>query len=331
MNKEIEEEISNLYHMVGDAILGDKLTIIKVIDSVSNLPHLLHNLFFIRKLDKLLSESATIKERNKLAEMLLEDKDRRKFTEYIISVVDKIETEDKIMYVINATRSLCMKYISLEEYYRMLHLIVRCLCNDLLFMALHIHESNMVPNESVYELLSDGLMFNSIVSENEENKYSFVPFAYKLVKYSIKYDEYSNTYEEAFFCDKINDKASTKIEYLPESLYRNSKGENILLAGLGSTNNEICFTLMETLNKFKRFVITVEYQSREGKSKHSHEIKSNKYPENFSEKDINTLVTIPIKSEADINIRISSLNSINISINTTKKHLVGSRVEIMAY
>ena len=151
------------------------------------------------------------------------------------------------------------------------------------------------------------------------------------MKYSIKYDEYSNTYEEAFFCDKINDKASTKIEYLPESLYRNSKGENILLAGLGSTNNEICFTLMETLNKFKRFVITVEYQSREGKSKHSHEIKSNKYPENFSEKDINTLVTIPIKSEADINIRISSLNSINISINTTKKHLVGSRVEIMAY
>lgn len=122
MNKEIEEEISNLYHMVGDAILGGKLTIIKVIDSVSNLPHLLHNLFFIRKLDKLLSELATIKERNKLAEMLLEDKDRRKFTEYIISVVDKIETEDKIMYVINATRSLCMKYISLEEYYRMLHI-----------------------------------------------------------------------------------------------------------------------------------------------------------------------------------------------------------------
>ena len=72
-----------------------------------------------------------------------------------------------------------------ETYFRICHTITNTLEDDLAFLGEHIFETDLPYNISIQGLFTSGLMYQSVIDANGDQKYSFTPLAQIVDRYAI--------------------------------------------------------------------------------------------------------------------------------------------------
>lgn len=106
----------------------------------------------------------------------------------IIDTLDHIDTEMKVRYLINASRSVSAGFVELPDYFRICNAIRSVIQEDLQFLANHIAEEDVEYSDSVQSLLSAGLMYQSVIDCNGNQRYSFTPLGELVDRFSVSYD-----------------------------------------------------------------------------------------------------------------------------------------------
>lgn len=106
----------------------------------------------------------------------------------LIEYIDRVETQKKIQYLVNATRCLLADFIDIATYFRICHAVTYTLDEDLQFLKTHIEKSNLSYDAYVQGLLTAGLMYQSVIDGNGDQKYSFTPMAEDVDRFAVSYD-----------------------------------------------------------------------------------------------------------------------------------------------
>lgn len=182
----IQEETCDLATCATKAIAGDAESFMQLSKKLLNAPAFYKNVAFIRKLTLFFRGTCTDEDNYKKLAEIIANGDQVTNAERILDCLDAIETEIKVKYVINATRSYIRAYRGMRGlekslYFRMLYVIKNILLEDIDFLVSKIKLSEVSNSDSCVALESLGLMY--ITTSDEEVKYAFSRLAY------IFYDE----------------------------------------------------------------------------------------------------------------------------------------------
>lgn len=106
----------------------------------------------------------------------------------LVQSIDRAETQQKIQYLINATRCLLTDFIDRHTFFRICHAITHTLDEDLVFLGEHINEENISYSSYTQGLLTSGLMYQSVIDGNGNQKYSFTSIAKTVDQYAVSYE-----------------------------------------------------------------------------------------------------------------------------------------------
>ena len=191
-NGEIQEASTNMLADTISAVLGNPVSIGKILIALTKSPFFIREQLFWSKMEAFLNgvylnEDDCIKMRAKLTQ----DGQKEDNAFRLVESIDRAETQQKIRYLINATRCLLTDFIDRPTYFRICHAITHTLEEDLFFLGEHIYEADISYNNSVQGLLTAGLMYQSVIDANGDPKYSFTPIAGIVDQYAVNYDNVS--------------------------------------------------------------------------------------------------------------------------------------------
>lgn len=171
--------------LLGDvigAVLGDPASAVKVAGMLLDLP----DDIFWGKLEMFLNGIYTCEVvRERLCAKFEETGKKEECAFRLVSVIDRVESMQKIRYLIRATQCLMNGLIDCPIYFRICHVIMQALEEDLEFLKEHMGEEDLSYSDSVQGLLTVGLMHESVIALDGVKKYSFVPFARKVYRYAV--------------------------------------------------------------------------------------------------------------------------------------------------
>lgn len=177
MTEELGEKLS-------DAVKG-----LKIIKSVASIPTQL----FIRKYEKFCRGLIQIPlEKRQRYIRILGAEMRKREGNFILNIINRLEEEEKIPFVLALLEAGMAEMISLDEYRRLAIMVDRTLYSDLLYLKNHITaDPVMLQTESDYGLASSGLLVtagNEWSEELEDDpddtgiRFNYTPSAKKLAK-----------------------------------------------------------------------------------------------------------------------------------------------------
>lgn len=186
---EIKEASSDFLEDALNALLGNPVSLGKIIFAISQSPFFIREQIFWNNFEEFLSELyKSDEDRLKFCAKLAEGGDQQKNALRIIGCVERVETRQKAKYLANAGRSLSASFITLADFFRICHAIANTVDEDLIFLAENIQSSDMEYSISVQGLFSSGLMAQSIVDTNGNQKYCFTPLAEMVDRFSISFE-----------------------------------------------------------------------------------------------------------------------------------------------
>lgn len=186
---EVQEASVNLLADSASAILGDPVSIGKVLLALAKSPFFIREQLFWTKMEAFLNGVYLSEEdRANLRAKIWRDGEYGDNPYRLVECIDRAETQQKISYLINATRCLLSDYIDLPMYFRICHTITHTLDEDLSFLSERIDESDLSYSSYVQGLLTAGLMYQSVIDANGEQKYSFTPLAEHIDRYAVSYN-----------------------------------------------------------------------------------------------------------------------------------------------
>lgn len=187
---ETQEAITNTLEAAVSAVLGDPVSAIKVIISLAKSPFFIREQLFWTKMEAFLN-GVYLSEEDcaKLCAKLTEDGEKEENAFRLVESIDRAETRQKIRYLINATRCLLSGSMERHTYFRVCHAITHTLDEDLIFLGEHINEKEMPYSPYAQGLLTEGLMYQSVIDGNGEQKYSFTPIAKMVDQYAVSYEK----------------------------------------------------------------------------------------------------------------------------------------------
>ena len=173
-----------------EALSGSSTAIAKIVLSAGRSAFALRDKIFWIKFEKFLAGVFTSEEQKaKFAAKLASEGNKNDNAMRLLSCIEKSDAEKKIDYLINASRSLSADFITLEEYFRICHVITQSVTEDLRYLAEHILENNLDYSIPVQSLISEGLMIQTQLNANTgEHKYSFTPLAELVDRFAVSYD-----------------------------------------------------------------------------------------------------------------------------------------------
>ena len=185
-SKEVKEATTNFLEDAANAVLGDPVALGEVFIGIVKSPSFFREQFFWIKFEAFW-EGVFIGEEDssKLREKFSEKGNKEDSAFRLLSCIDKIETKKKIRFLINATNSLLADYIDLETFFRICHIITNSIEEDSIFLSGHIDESDLPYDTCVQSLFAVGLMYQSVIDANGNQKYSFTPFARKVNRFAL--------------------------------------------------------------------------------------------------------------------------------------------------
>lgn len=188
-NGEIQDASSNMLEDIISAVMGDPISVGKVMLAILKSPLFIREQLFWMKMEAFLDGVyLSGDDCAKLCATLTEDGENQNNALRLIESIDRAETQQKIRYLINATRCLLTDFIDRPTYFRICHAITHTLEEDLVFLGEHINESDISYSTYVQGLLTSGLMYQSVIDANNDQKYSFTPLAGIVDQYAISYD-----------------------------------------------------------------------------------------------------------------------------------------------
>ncbi len=150
--------------------------IIKVGEKLIKLPHLISQEVFWGKFKKFamgIKSDPTFEA--KFATKIANTENRDDFAKRIIAILDKIEEEQKVDYIINATRAFCWDQIDRIVYFRICRAVEKTYIEDLLFLKNNYAPDRLFPeNITVEELTAVGIMRLSVLDDGTLNP-DYVP------------------------------------------------------------------------------------------------------------------------------------------------------------
>lgn len=186
----IQETSINMLEDVINAVLGDPVSIGKIIIALAKSPFLLREQIFWMKMEAFLNGTYLHEDdRAKLCAKLTENGENKDNSIRLVESIDRAETQQKIQYLINATRCLLSDFIDRPTFFRICHIVTHTLEEDLVFLSKHINEADILYNATVQGLLTSGLMYQSVIDSKGEQKYSFTPLAEIVDRFAISYND----------------------------------------------------------------------------------------------------------------------------------------------
>lgn len=187
---EVQEASTNILEDTINAILGDHISAGKIMLAIAKSPFFVREQLFWAKMEAFLNgvyldSEDCVRLSNKLTECGKKGDNLYR----LVECIDRAETQQKIRYLINATRCLLMDLVDLPTYFRICHAITHTLEEDLCFLRNHIKECNLEYDQFTQGLLSAGLMYQSIIDGNGDEKYSFTPIAEIINQYALSYND----------------------------------------------------------------------------------------------------------------------------------------------
>lgn len=186
---EIQDASTNMLEDAINAVLGDPISTGKIMIAVAKSPFFIRDQIFGTKMEIFLN--GVYLDRDdcaKLCAVLTEDEKKQDNALRLMESIDRAETQQKIQYLINATRCLLTGFINRSDYFRICHAITHNLEEDLIFLSEHIKEENIPYSTCVQGLLSSGLMHQSIIDATDGPKHSFTPIAKIVDRCAVSYE-----------------------------------------------------------------------------------------------------------------------------------------------
>lgn len=186
---EVKELSGNLLGDTVSALMGDSISAGKVILALAGSPFFIREQIFWIKVEAFLN-GVYLEEndRAKLRAKLVEKGGTQDNALRLVECIDRAETQQKIAFIINATRCLLTDFIDRPTYFRICHAVTHSLEEDLMFLGEHINEEELLYNVNIQGLLTSGLMYQSVIDGNGEQKYSFTPLARIIDQYAVSYE-----------------------------------------------------------------------------------------------------------------------------------------------
>lgn len=155
---EIKEASANVIEDIINAVLGDPISAGKVMVALTKSPFFVREQIFWAKLSAFL-DGTYLNEDDcaKLRAKLTENGEKRDNPLRLVESIDRAETQQKIRYLINATRCLLTDFIDRPTYFRICHVVTHTLEEDLTFLADHIDETDLPYSIYTQGLLTSGL------------------------------------------------------------------------------------------------------------------------------------------------------------------------------
>lgn len=186
---EVQEASKNLLGDTLDALLGDPISAGKIIIALASSPFFIRDQLFWTKIEMFLN-GVYLKEDDcaTLRAKLTENGEKQENALRLVECIDRAETQTKIRYLINATRCLLVNFIDHPTYFRICHAVTQSLQEDLEFLSEQIYEEDIPYSANVQGLLTAGLMYQSVIDGNGDQKYSFTPLAGIVDQYAVSYE-----------------------------------------------------------------------------------------------------------------------------------------------
>lgn len=183
---ESKEYFKNLMDDIISALLGDRAAFAKAMLTFAKTPFLIREQLFWAKLSAFINGVyLSDTDKNKLCAKITENGTKRDNPRRLLELIDRAETQQKVQYLINVTRSLLTDSIDLPNYFRICHAITHTLEEDLDFLKENIDKSDLPYNVCVQGLLTNGLMYQSVIDGNGDQKYSFTIIAEYVTRFAL--------------------------------------------------------------------------------------------------------------------------------------------------
>lgn len=189
-NPEVQEGTKDFLTDSVSALLGDPVAAGKIMVSLASSPFFFNEKLFWTKVELFLS-GMDMDERNRaeFCARLTADGKKGDNPYRLLQAIDHAETRQKIDFLINASRSLGAGFIELPTYFRICNAITGALEEDLLFLADHIQDDgNFGYSDTIQGLLNVGLVYQSVIDGNGDNRYNFTPFADTLDQFAVSFN-----------------------------------------------------------------------------------------------------------------------------------------------
>ncbi len=128
---EIQEASTNFIEDILNAILGDSVSVGKIMIAIAKTLFVREQLFWTKMEAFLDGVYLTSDDKMKLSTKLVENGDKNDNVYRLVECIDRAETQKKIRYLINTTRSLLLDFIDSTTYLRICHSITHTLEEDL--------------------------------------------------------------------------------------------------------------------------------------------------------------------------------------------------------
>lgn len=167
-----KEDVKELTESVVGALTGDIISYGKLLSFLRKFPLSLREQFYWIKFINFLQgiKEPLFGEQIALASKLFgDDETGRKNAMRVVEIIGKIETEESLQFIINATRSCLQDLISKTDYFRIIKAITETLYEDLVFLS-----NNMTcpeyfkGNMQILALERSGLMLQAGINANED-------------------------------------------------------------------------------------------------------------------------------------------------------------------
>ena len=219
-SEEVQEFSLNLLSDCYALLEGDITAAARIVYSVTKGGLLLRESLFWNKFRYFLEEMDTDEDYlGNFCRVMAESGTKEENQMRLLDTIEKIDTERKARYLVNASRCVASRMIDRPTYFRICHTLKRCLDEDLCFLQRSIlFDREYEYCESVQELANCGLMRECVINANGPNSYCFTSFAKVLDIFSLSFgnvDRYPNpmrSYRE-LYPEDVNTVVSNVVEF----------------------------------------------------------------------------------------------------------------------
>ena len=215
-----QQFLQNILSFVGYASSADQIK--KFFEN--NLLELNPTVKFYSNMYKFFKVGLSEEDRQRLIEKLSDDEEGKR----LFAIMREIDTDKTLSYILNATKALLNEEINLSIYFRICHVVINTLEEDLQFLKVHINDEIVLYSVEVGGLMTSGLAYHTGVSENNKPKYNFTELAKLVNRCAINGDTVKSIEEfrlnepaqNVFF--EINEKITDKdIQSIFDGTYSN--------------------------------------------------------------------------------------------------------------
>lgn len=225
----MENKLSIVSDFLGDivsATLGDAGAATKVSLNFATMPFALKEMIFWGKFERfLLGTFKDEDDRLKMAAKFAETGNRDENAYRLVQCIDRVDSMQKVDYLVNATRSVLAGYIDLPMYFRICQAVTNALLEDLHFLRDNIRKVNggrttfeskkfLTYSFSVQGLQLVGLTDMNYVSQDGILQYGFTDLAEYVDRFSVSFGDV-NRYPEPIYAMPLDDKAQHRLNIEP--------------------------------------------------------------------------------------------------------------------